>query len=70
MHWVFDNNISFEEKALKVFRLQAEECLLYKHYLDLLKIDIDKINSIQKIPFLPIEFFKSNTILTKDKTRF
>ena len=68
MHWVFDNNISFEEKALKVFRLQAEECLLYKYYLDLLKIDIDNINSIQKIPFLPIEFFKSNTILSKDKT--
>ena len=68
MHWVFDNNISFEEKALKIFRLQAEECLLYKHYLDLLKIDVEKINSIQKIPFLPIEFFKSNTILSKDKT--
>ena len=68
MHWVFDNNISFEEKALKIFRLQAEDCLLYKHYLDLLKIDVEKINSIQKIPFLPIEFFKSNTILSKDKT--
>ena len=36
--------------------------------MDLLKIDVEKINSIQKIPFLPIEFFKSNTILTKDKT--
>ena len=68
MHWVFDNNISFEEKALKIFRLQAEDCLLYKHYLELLKIDVEKINSIQKIPFLPIEFFKSNTILSKDKT--
>ena len=68
MHWVFDNNISFEEKALKVFKLQAEDCLIYKHYLDLLKIDVEKINSIKKIPFLPIEFFKSNTILSKDKT--
>ena len=68
MHWVFDNNISFEVKALKVFRLQAEDCLLYKYYLDLLKIDVENINSTQKIPFLPIEFFKSNTILSKDKT--
>ena len=68
MHWVFDNNISFEEKALKVFRLQAKDCLIYKHYINLLKIDVDKINSIQKIPFLPIEFFKSNRILSKDKT--
>ena len=68
MHWIFDNNISFEEKSLKVFELQAKDCLIYKHYLDLLKIDIEKINSIQKIPFLPIEFFKSNTILLKDKT--
>ena len=34
MHWVFDNNISFEEKALKVFRLQDfEDCMIYKHYL-------------------------------------
>ena len=68
MHWVFDNNICFEEKALKIFRLQAGDCLVYKRYLNLLKIDVENINSIQKIPFLPIEFFKSNTILSKDKT--
>ena len=66
MNWVFKKQLSFEEKALKVFHLQANNCEPYKQYLSLLKIDINSITSIQNIPFLPIEFFKSHSIISND----
>ena len=64
MHWVFNNNISFKEKSLRLFRIQAEKCEVYKRYLQLLNVNTNDINSIEKIPFLPIEFFKSQKIIT------
>lgn len=66
MNWVFEKQLSFEEKALKVFHLQANNCEPYKRYLNLLKTDINSITSIQDIPFLPIEFFKSHSIISND----
>jgi phenylacetate-coenzyme A ligase PaaK-like adenylate-forming protein len=66
MNWVFEKQLSFEEKALKVFHLQSNNCEPYKRYLNLLKIDINSITSIQDIPFLPIEFFKSHSIISND----
>ena len=68
MHWVFDQTVSFNEKALKLFKLQAEQCQVYKQYLSLLKINTEDINSIQKIPFLPIEFFKTKRIILEGKS--
>jgi len=67
MHWVFDKSISFEKKALKLFQLQAKNCSVYSRYLDLLKVNINTINRVDKIPFLPIEFFKSNRIISEGK---
>ena len=66
MNWVFEKQLSFEEKALKVFHLQVNNCEPYKRYLNLLKTDINCITSIQDIPFLPIEFFKSHSIISND----
>ena len=65
---VFDTQLSFEEIALKIFRLQASNCEIYKHYLDLLKTPVDSVTSIASIPFLPISFFKSHTILANEKS--
>lgn len=67
MHWVFDQTVSFEEKALKLFQLQAQHCSVYKRYLNLLKVDLNAINSIDKIPFLPIELFKNNRIISDNQ---
>ncbi|MBL6657424.1 MAG: acyl transferase [Flavobacteriales bacterium] len=68
MNWVFEKQLSFEEKALKVFHLQANNCEPYKRYLSLLKTDINSITSIHDIPFLPIEFFKSHSIVSNTNT--
>jgi phenylacetate-coenzyme A ligase PaaK-like adenylate-forming protein len=63
---VFDiqNTHDFEQTALAIFLYQAAQNEVYRRYIDLLKIDIDAIHSIDKIPFLPISFFKQQKIVT------
>ena len=63
---VFDiqNEHDFEKTALSIFRYQATHNEVYKRYIDLLKVDIDAIQSVDKIPFLPISFFKQQKIVT------
>ena len=55
---------TFDEFALKVFRYQANHNPFYAKYLSLLSIEIAEIQTIQDIPFLPIQFFKENAIKT------
>jgi phenylacetate-coenzyme A ligase PaaK-like adenylate-forming protein len=54
----------FEKIALKVFRFQYENNLVYKEFCDLLKTDVPKVKSLQQIPFLPIQFFKSHQVVS------
>lgn len=68
MHWVFDNTISFKNRAIRLFEEQAKSCLAYKQYLALLKTNIESISSIEEIPFLPIQFFKTQSIIAEGKT--
>ena len=49
----------FEQVALEVFRFQAERCAPYKQYIELLGAKPCEVKSIEQIPFLPIEFFKT-----------
>jgi phenylacetate-coenzyme A ligase PaaK-like adenylate-forming protein len=56
----------FEQLALEVFRYQAEHNLLYKEFLRLLGKDTNKIDTLAKIPFLPISFFKTHRIISED----
>ena len=67
MHWVFDNKISFEKRALRLFKEQSQKCLPYNQYLKLLKTDIESISSLAEIPFLPIQFFKTHSIIANGK---
>jgi hypothetical protein len=53
----------FEHLAIQIFNYQATNCTIYKHFLAHLKIDPRTIFTIKDIPFLPIEFFKSHTVL-------
>lgn len=58
------SNNQFNNIALKIFNYQAENNLVYKEYLHHLGINISSVNSIYKIPFLPIEFFKTHRVIT------
>ncbi len=57
---------NFEDLCIAVFRYQAEYNSLYKKYLHLLHIDTQSITTINQIPFLPISFFKTHRIKTKN----
>ena len=52
----------FEEMCLRVFRYQAEYIPVYTSWLNALNIDSEKVNSSKDIPFLPIQFFKEQSI--------
>ncbi|WP_044171925.1 LuxE/PaaK family acyltransferase [Flectobacillus major] len=58
------NSSTFDALALDIFRFQAEQNPVYRRYLQYLGIDPSQINSILSIPFLPIEFFKTQQVIT------
>ncbi len=51
-----------EVLALEVFRFQAQRCEPYGQYIDLLGIDPGGISTVNEIPYLPVEFFKTHRI--------
>lgn len=59
---IFRDEIPFEKKALEVFRFQYANNAIYKNYINALKVNVDKVHSLEQIPFLPIRFFKTHKI--------
>lgn len=47
-----------------MFRFQYENNLVYREFCDFLKTDVQKVKSLQQIPFLPIQFFKSHEVVS------
>ena len=54
----------FEKVALKVFRFQYENNLVYQEFCNFLKVNVQTVKSLQQIPFLPIKFFKSHEVVS------
>ncbi len=52
----------FGKLALDIFRFQAANCQIYSAFLSHLGIDVSKVLSLDDIPYLPIEFFKTHQI--------
>ena len=57
------NEDEFNSIALEVFDFQYKNIPVYKKYVDLVKSQKKSINDYKEIPFLPIDFFKSNHII-------
>jgi phenylacetate-coenzyme A ligase PaaK-like adenylate-forming protein len=57
----------FTRVALETFRFQYEAVAEYRKFCDLLGTDISKVQHIKDIPFLPIQFFKTEKILASGK---
>lgn len=47
-----------------MFRYQYENNLVYREFCDFLNTDVQKVKSLAQIPFLPIQFFKSHTVVS------
>ncbi|MFV9549853.1 acyl transferase [Algibacter sp. PT7-4] len=69
-HEIFkiNNKRQFEDLALRVFKFQFENNNVYRSFCDLLYKHPSDVNTIQDIPFLPIQFFKTRDILSTNNT--
>ena len=56
----------FEKIALKTFRFQYENNLVYQEFCTLMNTNVQEVKSLQQIPFLPIQFFKSHTVISNE----
>jgi len=59
---IAQDTIDLNELALQLFQFQANENQVYKKFIEALNIDINEIKSITDIPFMPVEFFKSQRV--------
>lgn len=57
----------FEKTALKAFRHQYENNAVYRDFCDFLQTDKQQVKSLQQIPFLPIQFFKSHDVIASSE---
>ena len=61
------NDRQFVTAALEVFQYQAKNCRVYRDFIGGLRVDPQGVSTIEQIPFLPIEFFKSHNVLSSAK---
>jgi phenylacetate-coenzyme A ligase PaaK-like adenylate-forming protein len=55
-------SIEFKQACLHTFRYQCNANPVYKHFCDLLGVQIESVQDIESIPFLPVELFRSQKI--------
>ena len=59
--------LEFNNLALSVFKFQYQNNKVYKAFTDSLNIKVEAIKQYSQIPFLPIEFFKTQDIICNEK---
>ncbi|PKA82659.1 acyl-protein synthetase LuxE [Ulvibacter sp. MAR_2010_11] len=57
---------AFETTALEVFRFQYRNVPVYREFCDYLSVSEASVQQVSEIPFLPIQFFKSHTVLAEN----
>ena len=57
---------NFKSLALELFQFQHRHNAIYRQFCDSLRINPVAVDSLQKIPFLPISFFKTHTVTTTE----
>lgn len=50
--------------ALEIFRFQYNENKIYQQWINALNININEVNELSQIPFLPVSFFKTYNVTT------
>lgn len=54
----------FEDIAIEVFHYQVQHNPVYRQFTEKLGIEINGVQRIEEIPFLPVEFFRNHTVIT------
>jgi len=58
----------FESMAVKIFKYQFDNNKIYRSFCDLIDKNPSDITNSNQIPFLPIKFFKSHTVLSSNQS--
>ncbi|WP_396633151.1 acyl transferase [Maribacter sp. R86514] len=58
----------FLTQALRIFKYQYDNNVVYHDFCTYLNVQPDSVHTIEQIPFLPIEFFKSKDVLSTTNT--
>lgn len=53
----------FNNHALSVFAFQAKNVAVYREYLEALNFDVKSVLHYSQIPFLPVSFFKTRSVI-------
>ena len=61
------NHSDFKKQCLDIYHFQYQNNYVYQNYCNMICENPININEINKIPFLPISFFKTKKILSVDK---
>ena len=61
------NHSDFKKQCLDIYHFQYQNNYVYQNYCNMICENPININDINKIPFLPISFFKTKKILSVDK---
>jgi phenylacetate-coenzyme A ligase PaaK-like adenylate-forming protein len=59
---------SFADTALRIFKFQAVNNPVYRHFISSLGRTVSGIRNVYDIPFLPAEFFKSQTVAIENQS--
>ena len=62
------NETDFQELTLQVFNYQFNTNKVYRSFCDLLYVHPSDVTSIDQIPFLPIQFFKTHRVLSSENS--
>ena len=62
--FTIQNQKQFEKTALKVFRFQYENNMVYREFCEHLNVKKESVKQLQQVPFLPIQFFKSHDVVS------
>ncbi len=55
---------TFRQIALEAFHYQYAHCEIYRRYAEGIGCHADKVKQLEEIPFLPIEFFKTQKVVS------
>ncbi len=61
---IFHDGQLFDERCIEVFRFQYNNNKVYRQWCELVNKDLQSIQSVSDIPFLPISFFKTHQVIS------
>jgi phenylacetate-coenzyme A ligase PaaK-like adenylate-forming protein len=61
------NSSQFNKLALEIFNFQYDNNTIYRNFCDYLGKSKSNVTTVKDIPYLPIEFFKSKKVITKNQ---